>query len=76
MSYSSEKHPKEPNYKMGRGIEPTFFQKRHADGQFNSVQFSHSVVSDSLGPHEPQHARPPCPSPFPGVHSDSCPSSR
>ena len=32
---------------------------------------SHSVVSDSLRPHEPQHARPPCPSPTPGVHSDS-----
>ena len=39
------------------------------------VQFSHSVVSDSLRPHELQHARPPCPSPTPGVHSDSCPSS-
>ena len=35
------------------------------------VQFSHSVVSDSLQPHESQHARPPCPSPTPGVHSDS-----
>ena len=33
-------------------------------------QFSHSVVSDSLRPHESQHARPPCPSPTPGVHSD------
>ena len=41
-----------------------------------SVQFSHSVVSDSLGLHESQHARPPCPSPTPGVHSNSCPSSR
>ena len=39
-------------------------------------QFSHSVVSDSLRPHESQHARPPCPSPIPGVHSDSCPSSQ
>ena len=36
-----------------------------------SVQFSRSVVSDSLWPHESQHARPPCPSPSPGVHSDS-----
>ena len=36
-----------------------------------SVQFSRSVVSDSLRPHESQHARPPCPSPTPGVHSDS-----
>ena len=43
--------------------------------QFSSVQFSRSVVSDSLRPHESQHARPPWPSPTPGVHSDSCPSS-
>ena len=42
----------------------------------SSVQFSHSVVSDSLRPHEPQHARPPCLSPTPGVHSDSRPSSQ
>ena len=42
----------------------------------NSVQFSHSVVSDSLRPHESQHARPPCPSQTPGVYSTSCPSSR
>ena len=41
----------------------------------SSVQFSCSVMSDSLRPHELQHARPPCPSPTPGVHSDSCPSS-
>ena len=40
-----------------------------------SVQFSHSVVSDSLRPHESQHASPPCPSPTPGVHSDLRPSS-
>ena len=41
-----------------------------------SVQFSRSVVSDSLRPHESQPARPPCPSPTPGVHSDSRPSSQ
>ena len=41
--------------------------------QFSSVQFSCSVVSDSLRPHELQHARPPCPSPTPGVHSNSRP---
>ena len=40
-----------------------------------SVQFSCSVMSDSLGPHESQCARPPCPSPTPRVHSNSCPSS-
>ena len=39
-------------------------------------QFSRSVVSDSLWPHEPQHTRPPCPSPTPGVHPNSCASSR
>ena len=38
-----------------------------------SVQFSRSVTSDSLQPHELQHSRPPCPSPTPGVHSNSCP---
>ena len=42
---------------------------------FNFVAESVSVVSDSLRPHESQHVRPPCPSPFPGAHSDSCPSS-
>ena len=41
-----------------------------------SVQFSRSVVSDSLRPHELQHARPPCPSPAPRFHSDSRPSSQ
>ena len=43
---------------------------------FSSVQFSCSVMSDFLRPHKSQHARPPCPSLTPGVHSDSCPSSR
>ena len=45
-------------------------------GWFSSVQFSHSVMSNSLWPHESQHARPPCPSPTPGVHSNLRPSSR
>ena len=44
--------------------------------QSSSVQFSRSVVSNSLRPHELKHARPPCPSPTPGVHSDSRPSSQ
>ena len=43
---------------------------------FSSVQFSRSVVSNSLRPHESQHARPPSPSPTPEVHSDSCPLSQ
>ena len=41
-----------------------------------SVQFSGSVMSNSLRPHEPQHARPPCPSPNPGVHPNPCPLSQ
>ena len=44
--------------------------------QKHSVQFSRSVMSDSLWPHEPQHARPPCPSPTPKVHSNPRPLSR
>ena len=43
---------------------------------FSSVQFSRSVVSDSLWPHEPQHARPLCPSPTPRVYPNSCPLSQ
>ena len=43
---------------------------------FSSVQFSCSVMSDSLQPHELQYARPPCPSPAPGVHPNLCPLSR
>ena len=43
--------------------------------EFSSVQFSCSVMSDSLQPHGLQHARPPCPSPTPGVYPDSCPLS-
>ena len=43
---------------------------------FSSVQFSHSVVSDFLQPHELQHASPTCPSPIPGIHSNLRPSSQ
>ena len=49
---------------------------RKPNYKFSSVQFSRSVVSDSLRPHESQHIRPPCPPPTPGVYSNSCPSSR
>ena len=52
-----------------------FQQLNNRSQMFSSVQFGHSVVSNSLRPHESQHARPPCPSPTPGVYSDSCPSS-
>ena len=51
----------------------TFNITRH---QIRSDQISRSVVSDSLRPHEPQHARLPCPSPTPKVHSNSYPVSR
>ena len=43
---------------------------------FTSVPFSRSAVSNSLQPHELQHTRPPCPSPIPGVHPNTCPSSQ
>ena len=43
--------------------------------KYISVQFSHSVVSNSSQPHEPKHIRPPCPSPTPGAYPNSCPSS-
>ena len=44
--------------------------------RLHSVLFSRSVVSNSSRPHESQHAKPPCPSPIPGVYSNSCPSSQ
>ena len=44
--------------------------------EISSVQFSRWVMSDSLEPNESQHSRPPCPSPTPGVHSNSCPSNQ
>ena len=53
-----------------------FFLTQGGYKGFSSVQFSRSVMSDSLRPHESQHARPPCPSPTRRVHSNSCPSSQ
>ena len=55
---------------------PTRWSRAGIKIQFSSVQFSHSVVSNSLRPHESQRARPPCPSPTPRAHSNSCPSSQ
>ena len=55
-----------------QGILKTLF----LNSCFSSVQFSCSVVSDSSRPHESQHTRPPCPSPTPGVYSNSYPSSQ
>ena len=54
---------------MWKDFDQCLANRKHSD------QISHSVVSDSLRPHELQHARPPCPSPTPGVHSNSRPSS-
>ena len=66
------------NVKMHLGIYPGInsVPPLLCKSAISSVQFSHSVVSNSLWPHEPQHARPPCPSPTPGVYPNSCPSSR
>ena len=62
---------------MGRGEERVRCMERVTWRlTFSSVQFSSSVVSDSLQPHESQHTRPPCPSSTPGVYSNSCPSSQ
>ena len=73
------------NQKMGRTSKQTFLQRRHANGQQaheeilnitnDSVQFSHSVVSNSMRPHGLQHARLPCPSPTLEAFSNLCPSS-
>ena len=52
------------------------FKLSHNCTHLISVQFSHSVMSDSLKPHGLQHARPPCPSPTPRICSNSCPLSR
>ena len=61
-------------FEKNNAIIPNFLEKRIIG--FTSVQFSCSVMSDSLQPHELQHARPPCPSPTPGVHPASCPLSQ
>ena len=69
----SSPSPPAPNPSQHQSLKGPFSQ---GYGFSSSVQFSLSVVSDSLRPHESQHTRPPCPSPTPGVHSDSRPSSQ
>ena len=69
MIYSSHKGKRMPFFETGMKTDLFIIQ-------FSSVQFIRSVMSDSLRPQESQHTRPPCPSPTPGVHSDSCPSSQ
>ena len=56
-------------------ISSFFLDSTYWSLYYHSVQFSCSVMSDSLQPHETQHARPPCPSPIPGVHPNPCPLS-
>ena len=60
---------------MRVSLSLALYSQFNSVAQSCSVQFSCSVMSDSLRPHELQHARPPCPSPSPGVHSNSHPSS-
>ena len=62
---------------MGKSRD-IFKKIRDTNGTFHasSVQVTHSVVSDSLQPHESQHSRPPCPSTTLGIYSNPCPSSR
>ena len=65
---------KEESEKVGLNLN-TQKTKSMASSPISSVHFSLSVVSNSLWPHDLQHARPPCPSPTPRVHPNSCPSS-
>ena len=72
-----EKHMAQPPPDSGSPCEDTEVGFRYHNGKsMGSVQFSHLVVSDPLQPHEPQNARPPCPSPIPGVHPNPCPLSQ
>ena len=80
----AERMREEPEEKMGGKVLtdlqaeciPSSEPKHPLVSHTESVQFSRSVVSDSLRPYESQHARPPCPSPTPGVYANSCPSSQ
>ena len=71
---------KQTKRELGWGIRSvkvkTAILNRMFQVDLSSVQFSCSVMSDSLRPHELQHTRPPCPSPAPGVHSNLCPSNQ
>ena len=65
-----------PALQVGSFTEPPGTLYKWVSFSLSSVQFSRSVVSDSLWPYESQQARRPCPSPTPGVYTNSCPSSR
>ena len=73
LSYPGSQSPR-ANPGQTRVSSP--WRLRHFVGSLGSVQFSRSVVSNSLRPHEPQHTRPPCLSPTPEVHPNPCPLSR
>ena len=69
----SQKSSPTPQFKsINFSAQPSLWSNSY----ISSVQFSGSVMSDSSRPHESQHARPPCPSPTPRLHSDSRPSSQ
>ena len=72
-----QKHIMKKISNVPTGVSVAFIQRSYADSQrsFSSIQFSHSVVSDSLWPHESQHTRPPCPSPTPGIYPNPYPLS-
>ena len=67
---------KQAPYMLDANITPALYMIKLCSSNFPSVQLSRSVMSDSLQPHETQHARPPCPSPTPGVHPNPCPLSQ
>ena len=71
---TSKCFPQQPFFFL-RSLQTVLPHSQSLSTQLGSVLFSRSVVSDSLWPHESQHARPPCPSPTPGAHPNSCPSS-
>ena len=66
----------DPQSRVGGQAQTGEMMDKYRNAEGGSAQFSHAVVSDSLRPHEPQHVRPPCPSPASGVYSNSRPTSR
>ena len=76
LKYHHGAHFPDEKLRLRDLIKVTQLSMWNARTHLRSVQFSCSVVSDSLWPHESQHARPPSLSQTPGVHSNSCPSSR
>ena len=74
--YPSKKSYDQPRQHIKKAETLLQYSCLDSSVQFSSVQFSGSVMSDFLWPHGPQNARPPCPSPTPGVYSNSCPLSQ